>query len=255
VSTHDIAELDELLIAAGEAPPESRIEYRDRIAAFGDAAVERLAAPEWIGDPHYAAFAVRTIGRVAGSGSARAIDELRRALDFVANDALRRDIEFELAGVDTRASKPRPRRRQAPATPTRAMSVDDLRVGDCYQRRSLHLAGLGGNWQRGISYPRDGTYCLLFSDPSKASEYGYRDAPMGSDGYKYYGEWNGPGDMTMTGGNRVILDRSPELYLFTDATCGRLYRGRFECLRWDWERTVRDGREFRAIVFELRRVA
>lgn len=175
--------LDDLLLAAAESPPETRIMYRDPIAEHGNAAIARLATPEWIGDPHYAAFAIRTISRAAAFAGTLAIQELRRALDFVADETLRRDIEFELARAGIKA--PTRSRRQAPtsrATSTGLMSVDDLEVGDCYRRRDLHLNGLGGNWQRGISYPRDGTYCLLFSDASHASEYGYRDAPRGHRG-------------------------------------------------------------------------
>jgi hypothetical protein len=255
VPPRDIAELDALLIAAAEAPPERRIQYRDPIAQFGDAAVARLATPEWIGDPHYAAFSIRTIGRAAAFGATRASTELGRALDFVANDALRRDIEFELDRAGSkRAKNPKSTSGNRSSHTAAPMSVDDLEVDACYHRRDLHLAGLGGNWQRGISYPSSGTYCLLFSDSSTASIYGYRDAPNGSDGYRYYGEWNGPGDMTMSGGNQAVLDRSPELYLFTEAACGRVFRGRFECIDWTWERTVRDSKELRAIVFELRRV-
>jgi hypothetical protein len=93
----------------------------------------------------------------------------------------------------------------------------------------------------------------LFSDPSKISEYGYKDQPVGDLGYRYFGEWNGAGDMTMTGGNQVIVERSPELYLFTGASRGRLFRGRFEFDSWERERTTRDGRELTAIVFILRR--
>jgi hypothetical protein len=55
-------------------------------------------------------------------------------------------------------------------------------------------------------------------------------------------------------GREAIVDRSPELYLFTRASCGQVFRGRFECERWTIEATVRDGRQMRAIVFQLRRV-
>lgn len=133
------------------------------------------------------------------------------------------------------------------------MTVEDLVVGTCYRRRDLHLAGLGGNWQTGISYPADGTYCLLFSDPSKASDYGYRDSPDGEDGYRYFGRWDGTGDMTLSGGNQAVLDRSPELYLFTEAACGQVYRGRYMCLGWEEELATRDGQQHKAIVFRLRR--
>ena len=242
-----------LLVAAGEAPPETRIEYRDPIAQFGDDAVRALATPDWIGDPHYAAFAIRTIARAGSMGAATAIPALRASLDFIANDVLRGDIVVELQrlGVSKLES---PSRRAAGQSAPAPMAVDDLVIGTCYRRRDLHLAGLGGNWQKGISYPADGTYCLLFSDPSKESEYGYRDAPAGETGYRYFGEWSGSGDMTMTGGNQAIRDRSPNLYLFTDASCGRVFRGRFELVDWTTEPAVRDGTSHHAIVFALQRV-
>jgi hypothetical protein len=134
------------------------------------------------------------------------------------------------------------------------MDVTELVAGRCYRRRELHAAGLGGNWQKGISYPADGNYCLLFSDPSKAGEFGYRDAPVGENGYRYFGEWDGSGDMAMAGGNQAIVDRSPELYLFTRADCGHVFRGRYMCEGHETELTTRDGREHRAIVFTLRRM-
>jgi hypothetical protein len=132
------------------------------------------------------------------------------------------------------------------------MSVEDLVVGSSYHRRTLHLAGLGGSWQGGISYPADGTYALLFSDPSKENEYGYKDHPIGDSGYLYFGEWGGSGDMSMTRGNHAIVSRSPELYLFTVAPAGRLFRGRFEFVSWERQPTARDGHERMAIVFTLR---
>ncbi|HET7168490.1 MAG TPA: hypothetical protein VFI69_04750, partial [Candidatus Limnocylindrales bacterium] len=72
MSARDDSELDGLLIAAAEAPPDTRIQYRDRIAAFGDSAVERLVSREWIGDLRYAAFAIRTIGRAGTFGASTA---------------------------------------------------------------------------------------------------------------------------------------------------------------------------------------
>jgi hypothetical protein len=136
----------------------------------------------------------------------------------------------------------------------KSVALRDLRVGQAYRRTDLHDGGLGGSRQTGISYAADGTYALLFSDPSKASNWGYRDAPLGDDGYRFYGHWYGAGDMTMERGNAVVRDRSPELYLFTESRGGFVYRGRFECLGWDWERTPRDGREDQAIVFTLKLV-
>jgi hypothetical protein len=248
-------DLDALLIAAAEAPPESRISFRDQIAANGEAAIERLMEPAWIGDPKYAAFSIRTIAKAGEFGAeAAAIRALKTALAIVIDDWHRKDIETALSqlGAPRKSPigrKPKATRAAAPIAP------EDLVVGTCYKRSDLHDGGLGGNRQKGISYPADGTHCLLFSDPSKVTEYGYRDQPLGDDKYRYFGEWSGSGDMTMTGGNSVIADRSPELYLFTTASCGRMFRGRFGLVSWAEEPAIRDGRRFQAIVFTLERMS
>jgi hypothetical protein len=52
----------------------------------------------------------------------------------------------------------------------------------------------------------------------------------------------------------MLVDRSPELYLFTRAKCGHIFRGRFQCRDWETERATRDGKSHTAIVFNLRRV-
>ena len=181
-----------------------------------------------------------------------AVAGLRTALAKDLTEAHRSDVLAALRALGVDIHK----RPKGPSKPPRIRSTDlaveDLVVGQCYARTELHDS-LGGNRQKGISYPADGYHCLLFSDPSKASEHGYRDAPVGQDGYRYFGEWDGPGDMTMTGGNRVVTERSPELYLFTRSTCGQVFRGRYLCAAWD-KRTTRDGQSHTAIVFQLQRV-
>jgi hypothetical protein len=248
--------LEALLVAAGEAPPGSRIMYRDEIAAYGEGAIRHLAGDAWLFDPRYAAFAIRTIQRAGELGAREsAIEALQNARHLIVDPRHLADLDESLRALGARsraAAHARPSERRPPtAVP---MSVDDLVVGTCYGRTSLHLAGLGGNRQKGISYPAGGAHVLLFSDASKVTEYGYKDQPIGDSGYRYFGEWSGAGDMALTGGNRVIIDRSPELYLFTDAPCGRRFRGRYEFVRWEKERTTRDGRELTAIVFILRLV-
>jgi hypothetical protein len=258
VPIRDHAELDALLIAAAEAPPETRIQYRDRIAEFGDSAVERLLAREWIGDQRYAGFAIRTIGRAGTLGATAASVALRGALANATSDVAERDIRDELDRLGIRKSPGASRKPGRSSTPkpklAASISVEDLRIGRTYKRSELHDGGLGGSRQTGISYSANGSNALLFSDPSKASEWGYRDAPIGEDGYRFYGHWYGRGDMRMDRGNSVLRDRSPELFLFAEANGGFVYRGQFECLGWDWERTARDGREDQAIVFRLKLV-
>ncbi len=249
--------LDALLVAAGEAPPNTRIMFRDDIAVFGDDAIQRLSGEAWILDSHYAAFAIRTIQRAGELGPRQlAIDALRRSRPNVSSERLQADIDAALIalGAQTRqAARPRPAGERTHDVP--AMAVEDLVAGSCYKRRDLHASGLGGSPQAGISYPRDGTHALLFSNPDKVSEYGYKDQPVGDRGYRYFGGWHGSGDMSMTGGNKAVVDRSPELYLLIQASCGYVYRGRFELLRWEIERAARDGREDQAIVFILQRAA
>ena len=241
-------------MAAGEAPPETRISYRDRIAVHGSDAIGRLLGTAWIGDPRYAAFAIRTIGR-AGELGARdaAVTGLGAALARDLTKTHRDDVVAALKALGVEHPKRPKGPNKAARVRSAELALEDLVVGRCYTRTELHDS-LGGNRQRGISYPADGYHCLLFSDPSKASEYGYRDAPVGEHGYRYFGEWNGPGNMAMTGGNRVILDRSPELYLFTTAECGQVFRGQHSCEEWETEETTRDGQSRTAIVFQLRRV-
>jgi hypothetical protein len=251
-------ELGELLIAAGEAPPDKRILLRDPIAMFGAAAIRALEDQAWIGDSAYAAFAIRTIAK-AGQLGARdeAIAALKRALAGDIPDVRRSDILAALTslgatGTPAKAKSSASKRSTTPAAAPLALA--DLVEGECYRRADLHRGGLGGNPQSGISYPAGGTYCLLFSDASKGAEYGYHDAPIGATGYRYFGGWDGSAEMTMSGGNKAIVDRSPELYLFTDAACGKVYRGRYELVNWQREPTTRDGHEQVAIVFHLKKV-
>lgn len=252
------AKLGELLIAAGEAPPDRRILLRDPIAAFGAAAISALEGEAWIGDPQYAAFAIRTIAK-AGQLSARdeAVAALKRALAGDIPDVRRSDLLAALASLGatatTKSAKPAASKRSANEAST-PIALGDLVEGECYRRADLHRGGLGGNPQTGISYPAGGTYCLLFSDQSKGAEYGYHDEPLGDTDYRYFGGWDGSAEMTMSGGNKAIVDRSPELYLFTDAACGKVYRGRYEVVTWQREPTTRDGHEQVAIVFRLRKV-
>lgn len=246
--------LQELLVAAGESPPDRRIEYRDRIAAFGRLAIIEMT--RWADDPQYAGFAVRVIGRAAAfEARPEAVAALRRLETTSEYSHVRGDARSELMrlGAPNARSSPNKPRAARPAPRDGALNVDDLVVGRTYRRRDLHDGGLGGNPQAGISYPAQGDHVLLFSDPTSRDVYGYKDSPSGTDGYRYFGGWNGAADMALTGGNRAIVDRSPNLHLFVAAPKGFRYEGRFELARHDLEWTERDGRAQQAIVFQLRR--
>jgi hypothetical protein len=56
-------DLDQLLEAAKAAGPGDRIEFRDRIAAYGTHAIPSLQ--DWLSDPRLGAFAVRTLEQIA----------------------------------------------------------------------------------------------------------------------------------------------------------------------------------------------
>ena len=86
------------LAGARAADRSTRIEWRDRIAEHGDAAIE--AVLPWVEDPEYAAFAVRVIEATARFGEKEtAIKALRSAFPIAPNDAIRRDIQQALADL------------------------------------------------------------------------------------------------------------------------------------------------------------
>lgn len=247
--------LDEAMIGASEAPPSVRIEYRDPIARFGALAVTAIAP--WLADRDYATFAVRTIAKAAEFGGRdEAILALRFALRSPISAIVDADIRDALARLGASARAPSTARAKRPRPSRTPTAGDDpskvLIAGQTYRRTDLH-GRFGGNVQSGISYPAKGDFALLFSDPSAAHSHGYRD--RWQDGtYRYYGAWSGQGDMVLTAHNRVVQERSPNLYLLQKAGDQWRFIGRFECTNVEPERTVRDGREFKAIVFVLRQL-
>jgi hypothetical protein len=241
--------LDDAVMGAAEAPPSIRIEFRDPIARYGSAGIDRVRP--WLSDPKMSGFAVRVIARAADFG---AKDEARRALQAVLlslPEPIRTDATDALAKLGFPARSPRvPAGRVANVG---QIAVEDLVEGRVYKRRDLHHAGLGGNQQKGISYPADGTHVLLFSDPETAHDWGYKDSWLGNDRYRYYGEWNGTGDMLLRGGNLALVERSPEIYLLIRVPAGHRYAGRFANVGQERMPAARDGKEYSALVFTLER--
>jgi hypothetical protein len=88
--------LDELLAAAAAADGMGRIEFRDRIAAFGEFAIRRLEP--WLRDARLARFAILTINRVAAQPDAAdaARASLKRGRAGCA-ESVRGDIDAALA--------------------------------------------------------------------------------------------------------------------------------------------------------------
>jgi hypothetical protein len=256
VATHEgsIDELNALLAEAAAADPGSRIEFRDRIAKFGVAAIEGIAP--WLTDARLGAFAVRVAERAAGYG---ARDEALRALSQAIKVGSSTHVVADASAALQRLSPgARPSRSAGPRKPAArrepTMAPEDLVVGKSYKRKDLHAQALGGNPQTGISYPAGGSYALVFSDPTKAREHGYKDHWEGEE-YHYYGQWIGEGDMVFELGNRAMIDLRNELYLLIAGPGGHRFEGHFRLDRDYVVTTERDGREARAIVFVLARVA
>jgi hypothetical protein len=241
--------LPDLLASVRRADGMHRMEMRDPIAAYGTEALPGLVD---LAHDGYGAFAVRTIGRIADKGapydSLNALREIDRGRLSAAESA---DLDAEIARLAP------PARSRGPKRSARQLQADPIEMlvrGGLYARRDLHDV-LGGNRQKGISYPAGGSHALLFSGGTGQSDYGYEDHWIDSETFAYYGEWSGTSDMAMSGGNAVIVDRSPNLYLFLQRPAGYEFIGQFQVLSHRHVEAARDGRPGMAIVFELSRVA
>lgn len=88
--------LSALIKAARDAPPETRIQFRDPIAAHGPDAIAAVAP--WLADPRLGAFAARVIAAVGRQGhAAEAVKAFTAALDTAGSDGVRRDVEAGIA--------------------------------------------------------------------------------------------------------------------------------------------------------------
>jgi hypothetical protein len=155
-----------LLADARRASPEVRIPlYRDRIAAYGTLALERLLP--WILEPNLAAFAIRTIVRAAELSDVvqrAAVDELKQARRRNLIDAIDRDLVEALSKLKpSRTRSPGSRAIGAAASTTQKLPpvVDqpvaqlqadlERHFADLRKRRPSHLPmfslehGLGAN--------------------------------------------------------------------------------------------------------------
>jgi hypothetical protein len=98
--------LDQLLAKAQEAGPDTRIELRDAIASFGEAAVEAMA--DWTGEPRLAAFAIRVLERIGREPTPRqAVVDVLRSLDRSTLSApLQRDVDVAFDALGASPTKP-----------------------------------------------------------------------------------------------------------------------------------------------------
>ena len=100
-------ELQSLLQAAESAPPDSRIEWRDRIAAHGPLAIESVRP--WLASGSLAAFAIRVIERAGLDGEAELAAKALRAARKHIPEGVEGDIDWALLRLRTAA-----RQRSAP---------------------------------------------------------------------------------------------------------------------------------------------
>ena len=128
-------------------------------------------------------------------------------------------------------------------------------IGRVYNRRSEIHGPYGGQWQGGISTPRDWPLVFLFTGESGSSTV---TGTGGDDNgvFLYTGEGQ-EGDMEFSRGNRAIRDHAldgNDIHLFQAPGKGEGYRylGRFACSTWEFRRgTDLNGDERRVIVFHL----
>ncbi len=245
----------DLLDQAREADLGSRIEYRDPIAAYGSVAIREVRS--WLADATLVSFAIRVIEKAA------AVDDGAKNDALVALRSIQGGAFAETAKLDAHQAIKRLGGAIRPTKAAKATAMGRssgplpaLIRGYPYRRRELREAGLLGNIYSGISYPADGDHACLFSGGPNSESYGYRDMPFGDNGYRYYGEWRGTRDMSLTGGNRVIIDRGPNLYLFVNEGGGvHRFEGRFMATGYEKVIAEREGTMGEAIVFILERVA
>ena len=100
------AALDTLLMAARNAGPLDRIGLRDRIAAYGDLAVEAMT--DWLGEPALAAFAVRVLERIGRDPELRGsvvatLQSVNRAHQA---EPLLRDLDAALVTLGVQVRRP-----------------------------------------------------------------------------------------------------------------------------------------------------
>ncbi len=106
-------ELAALLEEARSAPPDRRIESRDRIAAYGPRAIESVEP--WLGDDILAAFAVRVIERAGINGESALASKVLRSARATVPPGVSEDVTWALQHLRA-AARPKPPPAAAPAS-------------------------------------------------------------------------------------------------------------------------------------------
>lgn len=128
-------DLDEVLNAAEAASPGERIEFRDRIAAFGAQAIPPLG--RWLLDPRLGAFAVRTLERIGrDTANRQAVLDTFVLVPQSIPEPVATDLADALGRLRGRrpssdvGGKPRPRTPIEPWPGTRNVSALELQFHD-----------------------------------------------------------------------------------------------------------------------------
>jgi hypothetical protein len=101
-------QLSVLLTEAHDATRDRRIEWRDRIAAFGGRAIEGVQP--WLDDPALAAFAIRVIERAGEQGQGETAARVLRAARRVVPAHLQSDLDWALGRLRVVMRPPPPPR-------------------------------------------------------------------------------------------------------------------------------------------------
>jgi hypothetical protein len=124
--------LANLLTEAQSASPGHRIEWRDRIAAYGDRGIE--AVSPWLADSVLASFAVRVIDRAGLDGHAEAASQALQAWRKRAPQGVRDDIEWSLRRIRAAC------RAEAPSTAKPSAVPSAVPAARPVQREKAHSA-------------------------------------------------------------------------------------------------------------------
>jgi hypothetical protein len=140
--------LSDALAGARGADKQTRIEWRDRIADYGVAAIDAISP--WVLEPEYGAFAVRVIEAVGRAGERDAAIAALASVHRVApTDWIRKDVDDALAALQPGIRKPRDGGERQNRLPARAgtewpgfLASDFGRVKDTTWRRGSDRLGL-----------------------------------------------------------------------------------------------------------------
>ncbi|MGV2071652.1 HNH endonuclease [Agrobacterium vitis] len=125
--------------------------------------------------------------------------------------------------------------------------------GRKYNRKKDIHAEYAGQEQGGIITPKDHKL-VIATTGDRGRNHGYNDEKLPDGSFEYYGAGR-KGDMTMTRGNKAILEHTQtgeSLLLFKDEGDGYVFLGEYVCSGYEVRRAPdEDGKDRDAFVFRL----